>query len=117
MRSGPRPKRRHDWAIKRSDRLGRISNYAETANAAPRRHGNWVHGRYSKARIEGMQELRQLVRILRGAWWLSIPGTDRPKPIGWKAYRIGRPMKRSPMGHKGPREKSFMAAKEISWPR
>ena len=82
-----------------------------------RLHGNWVHGRYSKARIEGMQELRQLVKILRGAWWLPIPGTDRPKPIGWKAYRIGRPMKRSPMGHKGPREKSFMAAKEISWPR
>ena len=67
--------------------------------ALPHRlHGNWVHGRYSKARIEGMQELRQLVRILRGAWWLSIPGADRPKPIGWKAYRIGRPNEGEPDG-------------------
>jgi hypothetical protein len=30
-----------------------------------RQHGNWIHGRYSKARIEGMREFRRLARTLR----------------------------------------------------
>src|ERR1700722_15631207 len=99
MRSGPR----------RKGGMTRLSN-APTGWAAframrkpptPPPHrlpGNGLHGRYSKAGIEGMQELRQLVRILRGAWWLPIPGTDSPKPIGWKAYRIGRPDQEEPDG-------------------
>ena len=31
-----------------------------------RRHGNRVHGRYSKAHIEEMRELRWCVKIIRG---------------------------------------------------
>jgi hypothetical protein len=30
-----------------------------------RRHGNWIHGRYSKTRIEGMRELRRLIKVPR----------------------------------------------------
>ena len=30
-----------------------------------RRHGNWRHGRYSRARIEGMREFRRCVKMIR----------------------------------------------------
>jgi hypothetical protein len=63
-----------------------------TTSLSRRRHGNWIHGRYSRGGIEGMRELRQIVRILRGAWWLSIPGADRPKPLGWRV--LSDPVKR-----------------------
>jgi len=55
-----------------------------------RRHGNWVHGRYSISRIEGMRKARLCCRILRGERGLTIPDIYPPKPFGWKAYRIAR---------------------------
>jgi hypothetical protein len=56
-----------------------------------RRHGNWVHGRYSRSRVEEMREVRRLIRTVRGTWRLSdLLEIDRPKPIGWKAYRAAR---------------------------
>jgi hypothetical protein len=56
----------------------------------PRRHGNWIHGRYSESRIEGMRQLRRCVKIIRGAWWLALPEMGPPMLLGWTSYRIAR---------------------------
>jgi hypothetical protein len=55
-----------------------------------RRHGNWVHGRYSISRIEGMRKARLCLRILRSERWLAMPDIYSAKPLGWEAYRIAR---------------------------
>lgn len=35
------------------------------ATILPRRHGNWVHGNYSRQRIEGLRLVRACSRIMR----------------------------------------------------
>ncbi len=56
-----------------------------------RRHGNWIHGRFSRSQIEGMREAGRLIRIVRGTWRLpDLVEVDRPAPMAWKAYRDAR---------------------------
>jgi hypothetical protein len=63
----------------------------EPAPIPTRRHGNWVHGGYSRAYIEGMRNVRRYARIARGAWYLFDPDMASPVPAGWNAYRTRRP--------------------------
>ena len=62
----------------------------QPAPISPRRHGNWIHGRYSRARIEGMREFRQIARSGRDEPSPPLPESDAAAPIGWKAYRATR---------------------------
>ena len=76
-----------------SARIGRVTGLGIAGNL--RRH--YVHGDYSRSRIEGMREARQLTRIARGAWWLPLPRRmNRPPPPGWEAYRVARGLRPLP---------------------
>jgi hypothetical protein len=55
-----------------------------------RRHGNQTHGRYSKAGIAGMRQMRLFCRILRSGVGQPVPGFIRRIPPGWAAYRAAR---------------------------
>jgi hypothetical protein len=67
MRYGPRVKKSIDRVIKPTDGLGGIRVLRQPPAAIPRgRHGNWVHGRYSKAPIEEMHEVRRCAKIIWG---------------------------------------------------
>ena len=90
---------------KRSDRLGRISSYAETADAAPpslaRQLGSWPllespdQGNAGAAAV-GQNSARRLV---------AFNTRYGPPEANWVEGLSDRSrMKGSPMGHKGPRE-------------